>query len=148
MPENTTTRSPKRETARRRRKEGGGVVGRRLGVRESLLDLKTYKYRWISDYPAGRLFAKTQQDDWEIMTQDGEKDDSTGLGAKISVIVGKEEDGSQRLAFLCRKLKTFFDEDYAEQQKVLDEQLKQLRAGNDASGEAQSDYVPRNAIRV
>lgn len=138
---------PKKEVERRRRKKHGVQEVGRLGVDHSLLEFDKYAYRWINDEP-GRIVNKTKYDDWDLIPNSGEKEDSTDLGAMVSVIVGTMPDGSPKRAFLARKLKTYFDEDRAAAQAALDEQLEQLRNGNTAQGEAQSDYVPRSGISI
>lgn len=132
--------SPRREAERRRRKSGNQMPGR-LGCDPSLLDHSMYQYRWLNDTP-GRVITKTKHDDWDLVPQNGEKDDSTDLGGMVSVVVGTMPDGSPMRAYLARKLKTYYEEDKAAEQAILDEQLEQLRRGNDARGKAQSDYVP------
>jgi hypothetical protein len=150
---NTTTHekprnevSGKREAERRRRKSAVQTPGR-LGCDPSLLDHSKYVYRWINDEP-GRIIVKTKQDDWDMVPQNGVKEDSTELGDRVSIVVGTMPDGSPKRAYLCRKLKTYYDEDKATEQAALDEQLEQLRRGNDRQGAAQSDYVPTSGIRV
>lgn len=133
----------------RRKKRDGGVIGRRLGVNENILDFNKFVYRWINDRP-GRLIAMTKSDDWDFVTNDGGvlKEDSADLGDVVSQIVGTAPDGSSLRAYLARKPKTFWEEDQAEKQAELDEQLNQLRRGNDKSGAAQSDYIPNSGIRI
>lgn len=138
--------SPRREQERRRRKGNLRAEGR-LGCDTSLLDFSRFAYRWINDKP-GRIITKTKQDDWDMVPQAGEKEDSTDLGSMVSVIVGTLPDGSPMRAYLCRKPKTFYDEDKAAEQADLDEQLVQLRRGKSRSGEAQADYVPSSGIRM
>lgn len=138
--------SGKREAERRRRKSATQTPGR-LGCDPSLLDHSKYAYRWINDTP-GRIITKTKQDDWDFVPQDGVKEDSTELGNVVSVVVGTMPDGSPKRAYLCRKLKTYYEEDKADEQAALDEQLEQLRRGNDRRGAAQSDYVPTSGIRI
>lgn len=123
------------------------TTGGRLGVNPAILDLQRFAYRWMNDDPA-RIMTKTQNDDWDLVFEDGAKEDNTDLGNAVSVVVGTKPDGSPKRAYLCRKLKTYFDEDKAAEQVALDEQLNQLRRGNSANGEAQSDYVPRSGIRL
>ena len=66
----------------------------------------------------------------------------------MSQVVGTHADGSPMMAYLARKPKAFYDEDQAEKMAELDEQLNQLRKGNDKSGEAYSDYVPSGGIQI
>jgi hypothetical protein len=133
----------------RRKRTDIDLTGKRLAVRTDLLDFTKFKYRWINDSDV-RLFRLTKQDDWDVMTQDGGalKSDSTDMGAAVSIPVGTKPDGSAMNAYLCRKLRRFYDDDQMMKQTELDEQLKRLRLGNDKSGESQGDYVPSGGIRI
>lgn len=142
-------RPPRQEIHAERRKKRGGVHGARLGVSYDLLDFNKYAYRWINDTPGGaRLYEKTKNDDWDIVTQDGGvlKDDATD-GA-VAVTVGTNADGSPLKAFLCRKPKEWYEEDQSAKSAELDEQLAQLRRGMARDGSSQSDYVPRSGISI
>jgi len=55
--------------------------------------------------------------------------------------VGAKPDGSPLHAYLCRKKKTFYEEDAARSQAELDKQLTEIRRGNARDGSSQSDYV-------
>jgi len=133
---------PKTEgRAARRRQTAAGVAGFRLGVNLSKLDFDAYSYRWINDAPA-RIHAKTVEDDWDIVMNDGGvKSDSADLGNAVSQIVGTNKDGSPIRAYLCRKPKDYFDQDQKAKSAELDRQLAELRRGNDAHGQSQSDYT-------
>jgi hypothetical protein len=145
----TTQRESRTETEQRRRKQrdGGELTGKRLAVTKSSLDFTRFVYRWINDAPA-RLFAKTKEDDWDVVTNDGVKDDSADLGNAVSQIVGTAPDGSALKAYLCRKPRTFYDEDQKDKSRDLDKQLEQLRRGNDRAGGSQADYIPSTGIRM
>jgi hypothetical protein len=137
---------PRKEEQRRRRKttvETGG----RLGVNPAILNFDDFAYRWVNDTPA-RIANMTKNDDWDLVFEEGAKEDNTDLGSAVSVVVGSNPDGSPRRAYLCRKPKTYYDEDKAAEQTALDEQLEQLRRGNTREGEAQSDYIPKSGIRI
>ena len=136
-----------REETGRRRKMSGGVIGKRLGVNEAVLDFSRYAYRWIND-SAARIWAKTKQDDWDIVTNSGVKDDSADLGDAVKQVVGRNQDGSPSYAYLCRKLKTYFDDDQKDKLADLDQQLDELRRGNDRDGNSQSDYVAQSGHRL
>lgn len=137
------------ELPARRRRNDMETVGKRLAVNTSLLDYDRFSYRFINDAPA-RLFQMTQQDDWDIVTQNGAivKSDSTDLGDAVSVTVGTKPDGSPLRSYLCRKPRKFYDEDQKKKQTDLDEQLSQLRRGNTKAGDLQGDYVPPGGIRI
>lgn len=127
----------------RRRTTSAGVVGTRLAVVEDKLDFSQFSYRWINDKQA-RIAAKYRED-WDIVRNDGGvKEDSADLGDAVSCVVGLHPDGSKMLAYLCRKPKTYFDDDQRDKMAALDDQLTELRSGTarDAeTGEASSDYV-------
>ena len=141
-------RAPRASREERRRKIGKGVVGKRLGVSEALLDFNRFAYRWMNDAPA-RIHAKTKNDDWDVvMNEGGVKEDTTDLGNAVSYIVGTNKDGSPMRAYLCRKPKSYFDDDKAAKHAELEQQLAELRRGNDRDGQTQSDYVPTSGIRI
>jgi hypothetical protein len=137
------------ETTTRRRRQDTDTVGKRLAVNTNLLDYDKFAYRFINDAPA-RLFQMTQQDDWDIVKQDGGvlKPDSTDMGEAVSVVVGTKPDGSPLRSYLCRKPRKFYDDDQKKKQTELDEQLAQLRRGNTKAGDLQGDYVPSGGIRI
>ncbi len=133
----------------RRRRTDMEVTGKRLAVNSALLDHGRYAYRFINDAPA-RLYQMTQQDDWDIVKVDGAavKPDNSDLGDAVSIVVGTNKDGSALRAYLCRKLRQFYEDDQKTKQTELDEQLAQLRRGNSAAGETQGDYIPSGGIRI
>ena len=133
----------------RRKRTDIDMTGKRLAVRTELLDFEKFRYRYINDSDT-RLYQLTRQDDWEVMTQDGGalKPDATDMGAAVSIPVGTRPDGSPMRAYLCRKLRKFYDDDQKMKQTDLDEQLKRLRAGKSSDGDSQGDYVPSGGIRI
>lgn len=142
-------KSDREDMQERRRRRDGGVIGRRLGVAEENLDFDKFVYRFVNDDGA-RLHQVTKLDDWDITTNTGDViEHSADLGNAVSRIVGKKPDGSPMYAYLCRKPRSFFEEDAARSQAELDEQLSQLRRGNDRHGASQSDYVsPTVPIKI
>ena len=142
-------RPPREQQHAERRKKRGGIHGSRMGVSMDLLDFNQYAYRWINDTPGGaRMYEKTKNDDWDLVSQDGGVVKNDATDGAVSIIVGTNPDGSPLRAYLCRKPKTWYDEDQAAKQAELDEQLNQLRRGLTRDGQSQSDYVPAgNSIR-
>lgn len=140
-------REPAQEQGDRRRKSAAGVMGQRLAVNQSALNFEKYAYRWINDSPA-RMHSKTKEDDWDVVMNVGVKEDSADLGNAVRQVVGTNKDGSPLYAYLCRKPRSYFDQDQKDKHAELDRQLAELRRGNDASGAAQSDYVPASGIRL
>ncbi len=130
----------------RRKRTDIDVVGKRLAVPTHLLDHEKYAYRWFNDADT-RLMQMTKHDDWDVMANDGEVA-SADLGNAITRPVGVNPDGSPMRAYLCRKLRRFYDEDQKMKQTDLDEQLSRLRQGNDAKGGSQGDYIPSGGIRI
>ncbi len=147
----TRTRQSRGDEAmpERRKRAEIDTTGKRLAVRTDVLDLEKYVYRWMNDSDV-RLFRMTKQDDWDVVKQDGTviKDDNADLGDAVSVPVGTKPDGSPLKAYLCRKLRRFYDDDQKTKQTELDEQLARMRRGNDAKDAAQGDYVPNGGIRI
>jgi len=133
---------------RRRRREGGAVYGKRLGVSESRLDFTRFKYRWIND-DHDRILTMTAYDDWDIVKEDNSvvKADKADLGDAVSQVVGSNADGSKKLAYLCRKLKSYYEEDQKDKRVELDRQLTEMRAGNDRTGSKQGDYSVSSNIQ-
>ena len=146
---NTRTPKPRAEQHAERRRKRGTVYGSRLGVSDSLLDFDNFAYRWINDTPGGaRIFDKTQNDDWDFVTQDGGVLKTDATDAAVSVVVGTSPDGSALRAYLCRKPKKYYDEDQAEKSEELDRQPQQMRMGNAPDGTSQADYVPHSGISL
>jgi hypothetical protein len=142
-------RVSRQEEVQRRRKtrDGGELAGQRLGVPMSILDLERFQYHWFDDKPA-RLFSKTKEDDWDIVKHDGSVVETDDMGDAVSRIVGTAPDGSALKAYLCRKPRSFYDEDQAAKAARLDRQMAELRRGNTRDGEAQSDYIPASGISI
>ncbi len=143
------TRTEREPVQRRRVDATEGVIGKRLPVHQSKLDFSKYAYRWINDDEV-RLFQKTKQDDWDLVPNEGQVANGANadMGNAVAVIVGTKPDGSARKAYLCRKLRKFYEDDGEKKADDLDEQLAQLRRGNSAKGEAQGDYTPSGGIRI
>ena len=141
-------KKPSDENRQRRKSRDSGVIGQRLAIPASMLDHSRFKYRWINDDGAARIFDKTKQDDWDIVANNGAVADSADLGNAVSKVVGLAPDGSALKAYLCRKLRTFYDEDQALKSAELDRQIADLRRGNDRDGKSQADYIPASGIRI
>lgn len=120
----------------------------RLGTNPDHLDHENFAYRWVNDEKNGRMQIMTKREGWEHVPNHGVKEDSTDLGDMVSTYVGREPNGEPKRAYLLRKPKTFFEEDQAAKAEALEEQVNQLRRGNDRDGVAQSDYVPHSGISI
>jgi hypothetical protein len=132
----------------RRKRVDIDMTGKRLAVRNDLLDFDRFKYRYINDTD-NRLWQMIQND-WNVMTQDGGelKPDAVDMGSAIRVPVGTKPDGAPLYSYLCRKHRRFWEDDQKMKQTDLDEQLSRLRVGKDAQGADMGDYTPSGGIRV
>lgn len=124
-----------------------GVVGSRLAVPAHLLDHDKFHYRWINDSPA-RILVKVQREFWDIVKADGNVVEGADLGDAVSHVVGTEANGSPLRSYLCRKPRSFYDEDQAVKSAELDRQMADLRRGNSRDGGAQADYIPAGGINI
>jgi len=123
----------------------------RLGVDDGLKD-PDYEYRWIND-DRGRLEAKTQQDDWDIVTDPNivvdEKNNS--IDTRVRRVVGVTSGGQPMYAYFCRKRKEFCDEDRRAKYEARVARRQQMIRSQDsgASGGIVDDpkhmYVPAEA---
>lgn len=136
------------EQVRRRKRSGGELHGRRLAVVIPPDQFKKFAFRWVNDKEA-RMIMLTKEDDWDLVPADfAQKDDNADLGNMISTPVGTHPDGSAMRAYLCRKLRTFYDDDQREKQEALDAQLSLMRSGNPMNNKDDTDYVPKTGIRI
>ncbi len=138
----------------RRRKGSVGQARRKLSVDESQLDRENFEYRFINDDP-GRVSALTQYDDWDIVTDRSKtlKADGDSLGAGVSKVVGKDENGRPVSAHLVRKPKEYFDADAKAKQAIIDRQMTQIKRGPspDQGGIGATpgaSYVPEGGIQI
>jgi hypothetical protein len=138
----------------RRRKGQVGQTRRKLSVDESQLDREKYEYRFINDDP-GRVSALTEHDDWEIVKDRSKtlKADGDGLGAGVSKVVGKDENGKPVSAHLVRKLKSYADADAKAKQDLIDRQMTQIKRGpspeqGGIGAKPGASYVPEGGIQI
>lgn len=144
------------ETARARKERVRfGSARQKLAVP----DLPGFFLCWINDV-GGRLI-EAQNGGYDFVTTDemkriGENLSQagwvTGTNAndtRVSVIVGKNEDGSPMRAYLMKLKQEWRDEDMADRQKEHDEIDAALRGGN-VNGEVGKDgrYVPDQGIKI
>jgi len=144
-------RLPREELVQRRRRKASADThaGKRMPTNHEFLDFNSFAYRYINDETGGlRIFQMTKRDDWDIMSQTGGIISESAPDSAIYHVVGTNKDGSQMRAYLCRKPKKYYDEDQAAKAEDLDEQLAQLRLGNDRNGKPQADYVPSGGISI
>lgn len=144
-------RLPRQEVTqerRRRRETLGADRNLKLHVPEDFKD-KDFEYRWVNDRP-GRVQQLTVQDDWEQVSST----DALMLQEQVSegTVIKRVADKYQgENAVLLRKPKKFYQEDKAEEQKLLDKRDETMRQGALPGQEAltgSESYVPsgRNIV--
>jgi hypothetical protein len=127
---------------RRRRADNLSALGMKLGVDERHLDRKSFSYRWVNE---DKLELRTESDDWEKAAV---KTASTDMGSAISRIVGRNEDGSPKRAYLCAKPRKLFEEDRATHDARVRETMTAIRGGNATPRDAQHSYIPSEGITL
>ncbi len=157
---NQMARPTRQETtakSRRRRSDSFDGLDYRLDVPDEAKD-SNYVYRWINDEP-GRLFQLTEQDDYDFVYDEGIRSEGSGAhkntdgGTRISRIVGRSKTGEPLRAYLCRKLKEYYDEDNRKRQRQWRELTSQVEVGNVPGGDGlfgrdpEHAYIPRDARR-
>jgi len=133
---------------RRRRTDRKSLLGYQLSVAEEKLDLANYKYRWINDDEA-RIFAKTKQDDWNLVSQEGsEIKGDASPGSAICKVVGKSKEGQPVRAYLARKRKDWWEADQRQKNEEIEDMMSQMRAGRDPDGsQPEGTYaLPHNRL--
>lgn len=116
------------ETGRRSRRLLGGADFK-MTVPDELKD-EGYEYRWFNDHK-NRL-QSAYDADWDYVEGEAHigtsaESNNTDGGSRISMVVGTNEDGSPRRAYLMRKRKDWHDEDQREKLKAIDAMEDQLR---------------------
>ena len=111
----------------------------------SVPEIAGYHLHWINDY-AGRV-AQAHQGGYEFVSEEealvnsfslGTASDLSGntdMGSRVSVVVGKNEDGTALRAYLMKIRNEWFVEDQAvaqERVEAVDQQIKRGRVGSEA----------------
>jgi len=145
-------RPPRQEAVkkvRRRRDDLGIERNQRLNVPESWKDPK-FHYHWINETP-GRIMNKTEQDDYDIVTEEeirGEKL-GDGEGTQVKRAVGTGADGQWQYAYLCRKPKEYYEEDKKKEQAEIELKMKSIQKGNPEGMDKEDHaYTPRGHQNV
>ncbi len=145
------------KSSRRRRSENFDGLDYRLHVPDEAKD-ERFVYRWINDEP-GRLFQLTEQDDYDFVYDERIRTEAVGAekntdgGTRISRIVGRSKTGEPLRAYLCRKLKEYYDEDNRKRMRQWRELTDQVEQGHVPGGQglfgqdAEHAYIPRDARR-
>lgn len=130
----------KQERRRRRNLDGNR---NRMAVNESLMEREKYEYRFINDI-GSRVHDLTVNDDWEVVTdRNGDlKTDGAQQGAQVSLNAGTAQDGKPMQAILVRKLKSYYNDDFAARQRQIDDQEAALKQGAVPGGDTDKAYVP------
>lgn len=134
---------------RRRNTDALGGKRRRLQVDESKLDQEKFVYRWAND-EGSRINDLTRHDDWEVVADRNSevKQDTRRDGSKVSVVAGTGERGAPVNAVLLRKPKGYHEDDYAAQQRKIDEAEKGMRAGAAPGADQSGLYQPSEKISI
>lgn len=132
----------------RRRRDDMETFGKRLAVRIPPEMMKRFRFRWVNSEES-RLMTLYNRD-WDIVKPDMGvvKEDHSDLGEAISIVVGRNVDGSPLRAYLCRKPRQYYDEDVKKHQTELDNQMRELRRGNSKAGEPLGDYTVPGGISI
>lgn len=150
-------REPRNEQNARERKERVrfGAARQKMSVPE----LEGYFLCWIND--VGNRLNEAQAGGYEFVAQGevgkvGENlsqskwtKGASETDSRISMVVGKQEDGSSLRAYLMKLKQEWRDEDMADRQAVHDEIDASLRVGN-VNGEVGKDgrYIPDQGIKI
>lgn len=126
---------------RRRRREGlGADRNLKLHVPDDQKD-PNFTYRWVNNRP-GRIQQLTVTDDWEVVQGADPASNAVSLGATSERVA---DSYTGQTAVLLRKPKKFYEEDKAEEQKLLDARDETMRRGSLQSPDGLSgpeSYVP------
>lgn len=131
-----------------------------LGVDTSKLDTENYVYRWVNEGDNGHRLQQLIRQDWDVvsssdyssLTEDGKLKD---VGAAERRPVGKQKSGQPEYAYLCRKLRTWYEADAAkkhEQSAIRTQAIKRgiVEGGPEGGGLTESDhrYIPDEGISI
>ena len=110
-------------------------------------EIEGYHLHWINDY-AGRV-AQAVQGGYDFVTEEeamvnsfslgtaSDLNGNTDMGTRVSVVVGKNEDGSALRAYLMKIRNEWFREDQAvgqERVDAVDQQIRRGQVGADKEG--------------
>lgn len=106
----------------RRRKGKVGKLDQKLAVDPAMMD-PAYRYRWANDNEL--RVQNLEANDWDIVDARDplkDRDGRSGLGSAVSKVVGRNDDGSPKKAYLMRKRRDWYDADKAERQAEINKQ--------------------------
>lgn len=134
----TSASKPVQQSIQRRRKQNLDGFNQKLKVPD-VQALSDYALRWMNDVD-GRCYYKNTEDDWDFVKVteignvpigDNPNADERGVGGNVAKRVGTDERGNPIWAFLMKKRKAFYDADYKEAQRHLDQLENRLHTGGD-----------------
>lgn len=131
-----------REPSGRRKRTPLGTPQQKMARPEH----KGYFRRWIND-TAGRIQRASQEDSYRHVRIEGDGERKE----QESMVVGTNEDGSPRRAYLMEKPMSHYKEDQIEKEKPLEAFDEVLRRGNIVGADVkdtESFYVPDEGISV
>lgn len=108
-----------------------------------------YRYYWFND-EGGRIemamaamyqFVRKN----EVTLTPGVVSRDSELGDRVSVIVGRDNDGTPLRAFLMKRPMKYFDEDQALSQAEIDRQESAIKKGKTTGQEDEKFYIPKGS---
>ena len=119
-------------------------------------EIPGYHCHWVNDYP-GRVM-QANQAGYEFMSQEealitvndlagSALGQGTDLGTRVSLCVGKNEDGSPLRAYLMKIRMEWYKEDLLAGQQQVDRIHEGMRQGMPAAGDASNRYVKTNSMK-
>jgi hypothetical protein len=132
---------------RRRRQTEYSGVHYRLGIPASFKDPK-FMYYWANDVP-GRLEELTVHDDWDYVKLDTNRKviSSSDPSGAISREVGYDGARMPMRAYLLRKRKEYYEQDYARNVEVMDARYQRMTDAGAADGDGTLSTDARHAYK-
>ena len=119
-------------------------------------ELPGFHCHWVNDYPGRILQASSagyefcSQDEALITINDlagSALGQGTDLGSRVSLVVGKNEDGSPLRAYLMKIRLEWYKEDQLAGQSQVDKIHEGMRQGLPVAGDASNRYVKTNSMK-
>lgn len=130
---------PRKRETKKRTPLGGMVQKMQVPAREGFVR------RWVNDDP-GRL-ANFQEAGYEFVSDlSAEESNSTDVSSRRSMVVGKNDDGSPKRAYLMEQNSEFYEEDQATKQEELDQVDAAIQRGA-LNDDGENQYVPKGGIK-
>ena len=140
---------------RRRRRAGSldRMVQFNLDCDRERLDFDNWMYRWVND-DRGRPIALSTQDDYDFVTKADvgeaiESEDGSEGDGRVRRNVGYDNHGAPLYAYLMRKPRDFWDEDYEDiVRDARDQFMHRISTGEGAIDQVEHGYVPKGTKRA